>query len=148
MAKIRAQHLVLQRCRPPSIEKKHKFFVQNVAELQLDETDNLNVERMEWFDIEISRIYWRPCYSYIICSTIAFCFERVYNTYESAGPRDVRQKNSMVLTGVQGTGKSILGAFIALIMGKRFCWEVHYHWVKIRSLFSALRLRPQKLSIL
>lgn len=108
-------------------EKKIKFFSQEVSQLQLDKTDHVNVERMEWFDVEVSRIYWRPCYSYILCSTIAF-FETIYRNYQTAGPHDVRQKNSMVLTGVQGTGKSILGAIIALIMGKIFGWKVHYQW--------------------
>ena len=34
----------------------------------------------------------------------------------------------MILTGVQGTGKSILGAIIGLFMAKVFGWQVHYRW--------------------
>ena len=80
---------------------------------------------MSWFDVEISSVYWRQCYSYILCSTIAF-FEQVHKEYAQAQPDEDRKKNTMVLTGVRGTGKSILGAIIGLFMAKLFGWEVHY----------------------
>ena len=104
-----------------------KFFNQNVTELELDEEDHVKVERMEWLDVQIPLVYWRQCYSYILCSTIAF-FEKVHKEFSEAADDEVREYNSMILTGVQGTGKSILGAVIGLFISKVFHWEVHYWW--------------------
>ena len=62
--------------------------------------------------------YWRFCYSYLTCSTIAG-FE---SAYASGTPL------SMVLTGAPGTGKSVFGAFVALLLSKVFDWRVTYKW--------------------
>lgn len=39
-----------------------------------------------------------------------------------------RAKKSMALTGAQGTGKSVLGSMIALVMAKACDWHVKYTW--------------------
>ena len=103
------------------------FFDQDISLLKVNEKRFIQVKRMEWFDYEIRSVYWRHCYSYILCSTIAF-FEKAHQEYANAKQDDDRKKSTMVLTGVQGTGKSILGAIIGLFMAKLFGWEVHYTW--------------------
>lgn len=81
---------------------------------------------MRWFDHEVSSIYWRQCYSYILCPTVAF-FTTVHKAYVDAGDNGPR-KNTMLITEVQGTGKSVLGAVIALFFAKSFNWNVTYTW--------------------
>lgn len=110
-----------------NIKVMQKFFDQDVSLLVLDAQRYIQVERMSWFDNEIATVYWRHCYSYILCSTVAF-FEQVHKVYVNAKQGEDRSKNTMVLTGVQGTGKSILGAIIGLFMAKLFGWQVHYIW--------------------
>ena len=61
-----------------------KFFDQDVSRLKLDGQRFMEVERMSWFDNEIDRVYWRCCYSYILCSTVAF-FEQVHQVYYATG---------------------------------------------------------------
>ena len=102
-----------------------EFFNQNIAELELDEEDHMRVKRMGWFDLGITLVYWRQCYSYILCSTIAF-FEKAHEDFVGATDDEAQEFNTMILTGVQGTGKSILGAIIGLFMAKVFGWKVHY----------------------
>jgi hypothetical protein len=64
-----------------------------------------------------------------LCSTIAF-FEDAFSEFERARKTGDNHVNgqSMALTGVQGTGKSILGPIIALVMAKAFGWCVFYSW--------------------
>ena len=81
----------------------HEFFQADPANLKLDETDFITEKRMEWFDVEIDRVYWRQCYSYILCSTIAF-FEKTRSDYRNTPAGNQREKRGMVLTGVQGSG--------------------------------------------
>ena len=104
-------------------DQMKSFFETHVKDLQLDSEGFIAVKWMSWFDVEINRVFWRSCYSYILCSTIAF-FEKAHKDYVNGEVR--REKRSMVLTGVQGTGKSILGCFIGLVMGKVFGWQVTY----------------------
>lgn len=104
-----------------------EFFSQDVTKLELDNEDHIRVKRMPWFDVKIPLIYWRQCYSYILCSTIAF-FENVHEQFVGASADEVQKNNTMILTGVQGTGKSILGAIIGLFMANLFGWQLHYRW--------------------
>lgn len=41
----------------------------------------------------------------------------------------------MVLTGVQGTGKTVLGAIIALVIRKACSWRVSYTWNGVTCVF-------------
>ena len=73
---------------PPQQQKPmqaamEKFFKQDATKLEIDKKDHITVERMEWFDVQLSRVYWRSCYSYILCSTIAF-FENGQKRYMAA----------------------------------------------------------------
>ena len=105
----------------PAVTSMKEFFDQEVAELKLDGEDHMRVKRMGWFDVKVPLIYWRQCYSYILRSTIAF-FERVHEDFVTATDDQVQKDSTMILTGVQGTGKSILGAIIGLFMAKVFDW--------------------------
>jgi hypothetical protein len=88
----------------------------------------IDLPALPWTPRSLQCFLWRQCYSYILCSTIAFCedafseFERTVKAGENINGQ------SMALTGVQGTGKSILGPIIALVMAKAFGWCVFYSW--------------------
>lgn len=116
------------------VESMEAFFNQKVLDLKLNEDLFIVVERMRWFVSEISEIYWRQCYSYILCTTIAF-FQDAYDSYANAKVSEPRCKRAMALTGVQGTGKSVVGAVIALFMANAFGWRVHYAWGKQTHIF-------------
>ena len=86
----------------PHILSMNDFFSQNIAELKLDEDDHVAVSRMLWFDEHIASIYWRRCYSYILCSTIAF-FEKAFDANNTADPNQNQgQWQSLVLTHGRG----------------------------------------------
>lgn len=90
----------------------------------------LKLSTLHWTGIGLNFVYWRACYSYLLCSVVG-AFEKAYEERKKArrDPRTAHVKGlSMVLTGVQGTGKSVLGTFIALVMSKAFGWCVHYQW--------------------
>jgi hypothetical protein len=85
---------------------------------EADDSHFIKMEAMEWTREKIDAVYWRACYSYILCSTIAFFEDGVTSN----------KKRSMALTGAQGTGKRVLGSIIALVMAKACDWHVKYTW--------------------
>ena len=92
------------------------------------ESNFINISALSWTMSQVQAVYWRSCYSYILCSTIAF-FEDAFDEAEKeriAG-KTVRYR-SMALTGVQGTGKSLIGSIIALILARAYGWCVKYTW--------------------
>lgn len=88
------------------------FSDQDTNSLALDQNGHIEVPRMGSFDSKISHVFWRPCYSYILCSTIAL--KERFIAGSTGRPQEAR------CTGVQGTGKSVLGALIALLFAKVF----------------------------
>jgi hypothetical protein len=99
------------------------FCLRQLSEFDSAETENgrrpfINLPTLPWTPRHLQCFLWRQCYSYILCSTIAF-FEDSFSKFERAvkAGESINVK-SMALTGVQGTGKSILGPIIALVMAK------------------------------
>ena len=89
----------------------------------------MKVKTLTWTTTSLGVVYWRACYSYILCSVIG-AFEMSYKNREEAKKGNHAMINglTMALTGVQGTGKSVLGSLIALVMAKAFGWQVTYQW--------------------
>jgi hypothetical protein len=81
-----------------------------------------------WTNRSLQCFLWRQCYSFILCSTIAFVEDAFSELERVCKTGDNVNGQSMALTGVQGTGKSILGPIIALVMAKAFGWCVFYSW--------------------
>eukprot|EP00978_Attheya_sp_CCMP212_P042339 scaffold256196_cov51-Attheya_sp.AAC.1 len=83
---------------------------------------------MSWTESTLPNTYWRNCYSYLLCSTVG-ALEDTYKRRE-IGKQQKKQTRtqSFALTGTQETGKSVLGAFIGLVLAKAFEWQVTYHY--------------------
>jgi hypothetical protein len=96
------------------------FCKTELSQLTFDADDSrfIKMEAMGWTREKIDAVYWRACYSYILCTTIAFFEDGVTSN----------KKRSMALTGAQGTGKTVLGSIIALVMAKACDWHVKYTW--------------------
>lgn len=92
----------------------------STGELKLEDRWLLNLNVLSWTQHTVKDMYWRSCYSYILC-TLVGAFE---GCVADGGPH----KRTMVLTGTQGTGKSTLGAFIAWVLAHVFKWKVTYKW--------------------
>ena len=107
------------------------FFQTKLDDVKFENDDSfvLNFQTLQWTRESLAYIYWRACYSYILCSVIG-AFESAFDRRRQAqrAKHAKIQGFSMVLTGVQGTGKSVLGSFIALVMAKVFNWCVTYQW--------------------
>lgn len=115
----------------PGQNEMEKFFKNTqLSDLHFVDGSDLFIEVavLSWTQADLGALYWRSCYSYIFCSTIAF-FEDAYSKYsENKKAKKPAFGRSMVLTGVKGTGKSVVGAIIALVLGKAFGWRVTYTW--------------------
>jgi hypothetical protein len=102
-----------------------------LSQLKFEDEESffMQVDTLQWTTSGLSVAYWRACYSYILCSVIGG-FEAAYKNWKEAKEQKHAVINglTMALTGVQGTGKSVLGSFIALVMAKAFGWRVIYKW--------------------
>ena len=90
----------------------------------------MDINALDWTRSTLKGTFWRSCYSYILCSIIG-AFEAAYkNRIDAQNDPNATEINgmSMALTGVRGTGKSVLGSFIALFMARVFGWQVDYFW--------------------
>jgi len=120
---------VLQTTKTPEEQRKdnlNKYFETNFVGGQ----HYLSLCTLIWTQNQLEEIYWRPCYSYFLCSIVG-AFEKAHKAYTEAKWNDsvTEVKGlTMVFTGVQGTGKIVLGTFIALVMAQAFGSEVTYQW--------------------
>lgn len=127
-----------------ALSSMQQFFDEtDVSHFKFQNKDALfmDIKALGWTKNGLNMTYWRSCYSYILCSTIG-AFEVAYNKRIDAqhNPKQQLLVNgmTMALTGVQGTGKSVLGSFIALFMAKVFGWRVTYHWGDLRHSFGPI----------
>ena len=106
-----------------------KFFEEtDLKHLSLETKWIRNIDILTWTRNPLKHMYWRFCYTYILCSVLG-AFETSYQakTADEDNGKGDDKPLSMVLTGVQGTGKSVLGAFLALVFSKAG-WLVTYRW--------------------
>ena len=88
-----------------------------------------DVNMMSWAGAPLKNMYWRSCYSYILCSVVAG-LEAAHQYWMSASKdpniNEVKTQQ-FVVTGTQGTGKSILCAFLGLVLDD-YGWRVNYQY--------------------
>jgi hypothetical protein len=75
-----------------------------------------------WTAAPVPFIYWRNCYTYLLCSLIAGLEKAFIAHVKGKGEKPA----SFVVTGTQGTGKTVLGVMTALVLRECFGWKVNY----------------------
>jgi len=108
------------------------FFETKLGDLTLtDKRWIMNVHIMAWTTSVTNHVYWRSCYSNILCSVIGG-LEHAFSKWKAASAPDstenIVRTEQFVITGTQGTGKSILGAFLGLVLSQAYGWLVKYQY--------------------
>jgi len=107
-------------------DKMFRFFSNTkIKELEFDpETKLIKMPGMlSWTGLKnktsgIEHVFWRECYSHALFSLIG-------GLQESHSSR--KAEPALIVTGNQGTGKSVLGAIVALFLNQCFGWTVNYY---------------------
>lgn len=106
------------------VESMEKVFTTDLSKLQLiDNTRVFNIpDFLKWSSVPVPYIYWRDCYTYLLCSLIAGLEKK----YESQLEDDGVAGALFIVTGTQGTGKTVLGVLVSLFLHQCFDWTVIY----------------------
>ena len=86
---------------------------------------------MEWTNQYTKNVYWRSCYSYILCSVIGGLEDAWMKQQRARAPNskdNYSRTEQFAITGTQGTGKSILGALLGLVLSQAYGWLVEYQY--------------------
>lgn len=109
------------------MQAMRKFFeTTKLTTLKCDARWFQNIETLGWTSVQVNHMYWRSCYSYLLCSIVGG-LEMAYNQWKE--PQGVTSRTQQfALTGTQGTGKSVFGSFLGLVLSEAYGWRVEYHY--------------------